>query len=81
MKTDDIKTLRTGIADILEEDVDAIEDNVHLNKDLGADSFALLEIMYFVERTFNAGIPPECMPRMTTLNKIIRLIDENARTA
>ena len=81
MKTDEIKALRTGIADILEEDVSSVKDNVHFHKDLGADSFAILEIMFFVEQTFNAGIPAECLPRMTTLNKIIQLIDENVKAA
>ena len=81
MKTEDIDMLRSGIAEILEEDVEAIQESVHLHKDLGADSFALLEIMFFIEKTFKAGIPPECLPRMTSLTNIIQLIDERLQTA
>ena len=77
MKPDEINKLRTGIAEILEVDIDDIKDDVHLVESLGADSFATLEILSFAENTFTVSIPPECLPRMTSLKRIIQLIDEN----
>ncbi|MBI5873728.1 MAG: acyl carrier protein [Candidatus Omnitrophica bacterium] len=63
---------------ILEKEPKEIPLDAHLIQDIGADSMMALEILAALEKKYRIVIPEDKLKEMTTLNKIISLV-ESAR--
>ncbi len=61
------------VAEILEVDSETINPNAQLVEDLGMDSMKALEILAVVEKAFKIKIPEDSLPKMTSLNQVIKI--------
>ena len=68
--------IRDIIAEIIEKDSKAITPDAHLFEDLGADSMMALEILAAMEKKYRVVIPEEKLPEMTSLRKIMDMVEE-----
>ncbi len=66
------------VSTVIERPAKDIPPDAHLVKDVGADSMMALEILAALEKKYRIVIPEEKLQEMTTLNKIIALV-ESAR--
>jgi len=67
------KTIKSIIAEIAEVNVKKITPKARFVEDLGMDSMMALEILAAIEKTYNIEIPEEQLPKMTSLNEVIKL--------
>ncbi|MDD5019520.1 MAG: acyl carrier protein [Candidatus Omnitrophica bacterium] len=63
------------IATVIEKDKGEIPLDAHLIQDVGADSMMALEILAALEKKYRITIPEEKLKEMTTVNKIIRMVE------
>ena len=68
--------LRSLIADITEIDEDKIDSDARFIEDLGIDSMMALEILAAIEKKYKVEIKEDSLPKITTLNKTIELVNE-----
>ncbi len=66
------------IVDTLNFSADDVQPESDLFKDLGADSLDAVELNMALEEEYGITIPDEEMPNLTTLEKIVKYIDEHA---
>jgi acyl carrier protein len=64
------------ISTIIEKPVDQIPLDAHLVQDVGADSMMALEILAALEKKYRIVIPEEKLQELTTVNKIIKIVEE-----
>ena len=68
---------------VLVEQLDVSEDEVTLSAniidDLGADSLDVVEIIMGLEEEFDVEIPDEEAEKLTTVQKIVDYVDEQAK--
>lgn len=62
------------ISKIIEVDVAKITSDAHLVTDLGADSMMVLEIMVALDKKYGITIPEADLPKLTTVNEILKVI-------
>ncbi len=74
--------VRSEILDIvsmvIEKEIKDIPLDAHLIQEVGADSMMALEILAALEKKYRVIIPEEKLKEMTTVNKIINMV-ESAR--
>jgi len=70
--SEDIKKI---VAEILEEEPENIDADAQFVKDLGMDSMMALEILASIEKKYKISIPEEILPKFTTLNETVRLVN------
>lgn len=63
------------VSTITEKKPEEILPDAHLVKDIGADSMNALEILAAIEKKYRIVVPEDKLPEMTTLNKIIGLVE------
>ena len=63
------------VATIIEKDAKDILLDAHLIQDLGADSMMALEILAALEKKYKIIVPEEKLKEMTTVNKIIQMVE------
>ena len=63
---------------VIEKEIKDIPLDAHLIQEVGADSMMALEILAALEKKYRVIIPEEKLKEMTTVNKIINMI-ESAR--
>jgi acyl carrier protein len=68
--------LKTIIAEIVEIDYDKITAEANFVEDLGMDSMMALEILAAIEKKYKLRIPEENLPKVTTLNKTIEIVNK-----
>ena len=68
--------LRTLIAEIVEIEPEKITLEANFVEDLGMDSMMALEIMASLEEKYKVRIPEENLPKLTTLNKTIGIVNK-----
>ena len=66
------------VSTVIEKAPKEIPGDAHLFQDVGADSMMALEILASLEKKFKIIIPEEKLKEMTTLNKIVDMV-ESAR--
>ncbi|MEK7849972.1 MAG: acyl carrier protein [Candidatus Omnitrophota bacterium] len=66
------------VSTVLEKKPNEIPLDAHLIQDVGADSMMALEILAAMEKKYRIIIPEDKLKEMTTVNKIIELV-ESAR--
>lgn len=67
------------VATVTEKGQTEILPDAHLVKDIGADSMNALEILAAIEKRYRIVIPEDKLPEMTTLNKIIGLVEQSMK--
>ena len=72
--------VRKLVAEILEVEPDSIDPEAQLIEDLGMDSMKALEILAAIEKRFRVKVPEESLPKLTTLNRVIEVAKQHART-
>ncbi|MFH1360327.1 MAG: acyl carrier protein [Candidatus Omnitrophota bacterium] len=68
------KDIRELVAEILETEPSEINGDAQFVKDLGMDSMMALEILAGIEKKYRITIPEETLPKFTTLNETIRIV-------
>lgn len=66
------------VSTVTEKEPEDIPADAHLIQEVGADSMMALEILAAIEKRYRVIIPEEKLKEMTTLNKIISMV-ESAR--
>ncbi len=70
--------IRGLVAEILEVEPETIDADAGFVKDLGMDSMMALEILAGIEKKYKIVIPEETLPKFTTLNKTIEIVEDIA---
>ena len=68
--------LRSLVAEIVEIDPEKITLEANFVEDLGMDSMMALEILASIEKKYKLKIPEENLTKISSLNKVMELIDE-----
>lgn len=68
--------VRGVLAKIIEVNPSKINLETNLIEELGADSMMALEIMAALEKKYTVTIPEEDLPKMTSLQEILNLLDK-----
>lgn len=68
--------IRTLVAEILEEEPEAIKNDAHFVKDLGMDSMMALEILASIEKMYRIAIPEESLTKFTNLDETVKVVTE-----
>ena len=77
MSISDVESgIREMVAEILEEETGNINSDASFVKDLGMDSMMALEILASIEKKYKIVIPEEVLPKFTTLNKTVAIVEE-----
>lgn len=63
------------VATVIEKDKGEIPLDAHLIQDVGADSMMALEILAALEKKYHIVIPEDRLKDMTTVEKIIHLVE------
>ena len=63
------------VAMVIEKEVKDIPLDAHLIQDVGADSMMALEILAALEKKYRIVIPEEKLKTMTTVNKIVEMVE------
>ena len=63
------------VSTVLEKKPNEIPLDAHLIQDVGADSMMALEILAAMEKKYRIIIPEDKLKEMTTVNKIIELVE------
>lgn len=63
------------VSTVLEKEPKEIPLDAHLIQDVGADSMMALEILAAMEKKYKIVIPEDKLKDMTTVNKIIALVE------
>lgn len=63
------------VSTVLEKKPNEIPLDAHLIQDVGADSMMALEILAAMEKKYKIVIPEDKLKEMTTVNKIIELVE------
>ena len=71
--SDKIKQVAIERLELNEEDVSMDSD---IQKDLGADSLSVVELIMELEDTFNIEIPDEDAENLRTLNDVVNFVQE-----
>lgn len=72
--------IREIIAEIIEKEPKEISLDANLVEDLGVDSMMALEILAAIEKKYRVVVPEDELPKLTSLSKIMRLV-ENLKSA
>ncbi len=70
------KDLRAMVAEILETEPEGIDGNAGFVKDLGMDSMMALEILAGIEKKYKVVIPEDLLPKFTSLNKTVEIVEQ-----
>ncbi len=68
--------IRALVAEILEEEPDAVDGDAKFIKDLGMDSMMALEILAGIEKKYRIAIPEDMLVKFTDLNTTVHLVQE-----
>jgi acyl carrier protein len=68
--------VRTALADYLKRDVKTIKLSDALQKDLGLDSMATIELVYQIEDAFELQIPDQDLAKLITVANVTAYIEE-----
>lgn len=67
--------IRQLVADVLETEPEKIAADAKFVEDLGMDSMMALEIMAAIEKKYRIVIPEDVLPKFTSLNQTVTLIN------
>ena len=71
-----VEQIKAVIADQLGIDVKEIKNDSNIVDDLGADSLDVVELLMTLEDEYGVSIPDEKVPQMTTVDAIVKIIEE-----
>jgi acyl carrier protein len=64
----------SALAEYLRRDKSTIQPEHHLQRDLGLDSMAVIELVYRIEDAFDIQIPDDDLPKLTTVEQVVNYI-------
>ncbi len=64
------------VSTVIEKKPKDIPPDAHLIQEVGADSMMALEILAALEKKYRIVIPEDKLKTMTTLNKIVKMVEE-----
>ena len=70
-----IDKVKEIIAKQLNKNIEDIDENLEIVKDLGADSLDIVEIIMSIEEEFNISVPDEKAINVKTVKDIVSLLD------
>ncbi len=70
------KDIRELVAEILETDPGEIDGAANFVKDLGMDSMMALELLAAIEKKYRIVIPEDTLPKFTTLNQTVKIVQD-----
>lgn len=68
--------LKKLIAEIVEVEPEKVTPEANFVEDLGMDSMMALEILASTEKKYKLRIPEENLTKITSLNKVVELVDK-----
>ena len=71
--------IRKALAEQLEVKEDSITLDTNIIDDLGADSLDVVELMMFIEDTYNLAIPDDALHTFRTLGDVVAYVEKNAK--
>ena len=71
----------SALAEYLKRDKSSIQLSHHLQRDLGLDSMAVIELAYRIEDAFDFQIPDEDLPKLTTIEQVVNYIETRLSAA
>ena len=71
--------IRKALAEQLEVKEESITLDTNIIDDLGADSLDVVELMMFIEDTFNLAIPDDALHTFRTLGDVVAYVDKNSK--
>lgn len=71
--------IRKALAEQLEVKEDTITMDTNIIDDLGADSLDVVELMMFIEDTFNLAIPDDALHTFRTLGDVVAYVEKNSK--
>ncbi len=71
--------IRKALAEQLEVKEDTITMDTNIIDDLGADSLDVVELMMFIEDTFNLAIPDDALHTFRTLGDVVSYVEKNSK--
>lgn len=75
------KRIRTELAKRMKLDVRAIQPHQSLRNDLGLDSADAIELVFYLEETFDFEVPDQDFRKFTTVSDVISYVEGRLRTA
>ena len=73
------ENVQKALAEQFEMDAEAITMDTNLIDDLGADSLDVVELMMFIEDTFNLAIPDDALHTFRTLGDVVSYVEKNSK--
>jgi len=73
------ESIRKALAEQLEVKEDSITLDTNIIDDLGADSLDVVELMMFIEDTYNLAIPDDALHTFRTLGDVVAYVEKNAK--
>lgn len=68
--------IRDVVAEVAEVQPDQIQPDTHFVEDLEMDSMMALEILSIIEKKLDVQIDEEYMRQMTSINNVLRILEE-----
>lgn len=72
--------IRATLAKRMKRDVSTIQPHHSLQKDLGLDSADAIELVFFLEETFDFEVPDQDFRKLTTVSDVIVYVEGRLRT-
>jgi acyl carrier protein len=73
--------IRNELAKRMKLDVSAIQPHYSLRKDLGLDSADAIELVFYLEETFDFEVPDQDFRKFTTVSEVISYVEGRLKTA
>ncbi len=73
------ESIRKALAEQLEIKEDTITMETNIIDDLGADSLDVVELMMFIEDTYNLAIPDDALHTFRTLGDVVAYVEKNGK--
>jgi len=73
--------IRATLAKRMKLDMSAIQPHHSLRNDLGLDSADAIELVFFLEETFDFEVPDQDFRKLTTVSEVIVYVEGRLKTA
>ena len=73
--------IRTELAKRMKRDISAIQPHCSLRNDLGLDSADAIELVFYLEETFDFEVPDQDFRKFTTVSQVISYVEGRLKTA
>jgi acyl carrier protein len=75
------RRIRAELAKRMKRDVSTIQSHHSLRDDLGLDSADAIELVFYLEETFDFEVPDQDFRKFTTVSEVIAYVERRLKTA